>query len=98
MKIVLLLLALSAAPGPAQTNGTAPASTTVASSDKSSCRSLDVTGTIMSTRVCHKRSEWAAIDAANRNAMDNRRTSNTIERSQSGSAVMGADSFGQVNR
>ena len=29
------------------------------------CRRLDTTGSIMSTRVCHTRAEWAQIDGQN---------------------------------
>ena len=94
LKIVIALLALPATTCLAQTGSTASPKPISAESDKSACRSLYATGSIMSTRVCHKRTEWAALDAANQKMMDNRRNSNTVERSQGGAGDHTA-SFGQ---
>ncbi len=39
--------------------------------EKKICRSENVTGSMMAKRVCHTRSEWSAINAANEAATDN---------------------------
>jgi len=55
------LLAQDAAPAPAAAKPEKP---------KKICRSEETTGSIMLTRVCHTKDEWAAIDKANQDASD----------------------------
>ena len=62
--------------------GIADAPDQPAAVDKRFCRALEVTGSIMSTKVCRTRAEWAKFDAERQKALDTRRTSNTIDRSQ----------------
>lgn len=80
-----------AASGAAQ----APAAGTPDAGDKRICRKLEVTGSIMSTRICQTRAQWMAFDADRQKAMDGRRNSNVIDRAQSGNGAAGTDSFGQ---
>ena len=72
-----VLLALPAVTCLVQAGVLTPAVTGNAEAEKHSCRSTYATGTIMSARVCHTRTEWASIDAANQQKIDNRRNSNT---------------------
>lgn len=61
------LLAQTTAPAPS-----APAATVAAPvKEKKICRRLEVTGSIMAAHVCHSRDEWAAIDEANRQNVQN---------------------------
>ncbi len=41
-----------------------------AAAEKKVCRREEATGSIMGKRVCHTKSEWAAIDVANARAME----------------------------
>ena len=54
---------------PAPTAPAAPAAAPV--KEKKTCRREEVTGSIMSARVCHTTEEWAAIDEANRQNAQN---------------------------
>ena len=96
LKLAIALAALCAGPALAQSDVTATKLANAAE-DKRICRALQATGSIMSTKVCRTRAQWRAADRESQRAMDNRRTSNTIDRSQGG--TVGADghhdSFGQ---
>ncbi|MCP3736210.1 hypothetical protein M9979_15180 [Sphingomonas sp. RP10(2022)] len=45
--------------------------------DKRICRREVPLGSIMPTRICHTKAEWAAIDAANSDAAENARRANS---------------------
>ncbi len=77
-----------AIPAAAQTASTKP------DDGKRICRSDIPTGTLMTKKTCRTKAQWAAIDHDAEQAFLNRRTLNTVDRSQGGAAV-GEDSFGQ---
>lgn len=68
-KLMALAAAVSfAVPVVAQT---ADSATPAPKKEKKTCRRLDQTGSIIGSRpTCHTKSEWEAIDAANRRNVD----------------------------
>ena len=68
LSMILMGLALDAAPVQGKP---APAA------DKKVCRSQVATGSVMGHKVCHSRTEWAAIDGNDKRNRDNFRDSTT---------------------
>jgi len=70
MRKILTLAALCASSAALYAQ-TAPApATDVPVKEKKICRREETTGSIMPTRVCHSKEEWAQIDAANAKAAE----------------------------
>ncbi len=69
-----------AAPTPGAAGATAVAPAPVLAPDKKICRSQVPLGSIMSKRICHTRSEWAAIRAS-----DNAAAANALDQAHRGS-------------
>ena len=70
MRKILTLAALCASSSTLYAQATpAPAAETPVK-EKKVCRREETTGSIMPTRICHTKDEWAQIDAANARAAE----------------------------
>lgn len=94
LKFAIALLALPVGAAFGQTTDASSPTRASASPEKSICRRMTVTGSIWSTKVCHTQAQWATLDRASDATMQNRRTSNTIDRAQGGAGGH-TDTFGQ---
>lgn len=81
LRTVAAILLFPATAGLAQTAGVASAGA-ADPGQKRVCRTMTPTGSIMTKRVCHTRKEWDALTTASQRKMDERRTDNTVDRSQ----------------
>jgi len=89
MRRIIGLAIACAAPGALLAQETVPTpaatSATKAEKEKKVCRSEETTGSMMPTRVCHTKSEWTQIDAANARTADQFNTFRRTGRGMNGS-------------